>query len=159
MAEPIGGGALVRVFGRLTVTDPDGSVRVPRGQARTLLLFLALRGGAVHVEQAIDALWPGEDVEVGRVRLRKVLAHLRADCGPVVIREGRCLVLIAPTDLQAFDRAASAALAIRDPEAARAALALAVGQLAPDVLYEDWSDDPRRAVDARLDALRAVALA
>ena len=159
MAEPIGGGTFVRVFGRLSVTGPDGSVKVPRGQARTLLLFLVLRGGTVHVEQAVGALWPDEEVEVARMRLRQVIVRLRADCGPIVTREGASLVLDADTDLQAFEQAATAALASRDREAANAALTLARSELAPDALYDDWSADLRRVHDARLDALRKVALA
>lgn len=129
----------VCVFGRLRVEEPDGAVRIPAGDMqRQLLVLLALRGGAVHVEQVADALWPEEPVEVAQGRLRNVLARLAAECGDIVRREGPTLVLDADTDLADYEDTLSRLLAYRGAE------------LALDALYSDWAQPARR----RLDILR-----
>lgn len=131
--------AKVCVFGRLRVIQPDGTICVPSGDAqRSLLVLLALRGGALHVEQAVDALWPGDSVERGNIRLGNVLSRLREMCGEIVGREGASIVLDADTDLAEFEAAAATVLA------------LAATEFAPDAVYADWAAPVRR----RLDSLR-----
>lgn len=129
----------VCVFGRLRVEDPDGSIRVPAGDVqRQLLVLLVLRGGAVHEEQVVDALWPDEAFDAAQGRLRNVLARLNAECGDVVRREGPTFVLDADTDLSDYEDALGRLLSFHDAE------------LALDALYLDWAQPARR----RLDVLR-----
>ena len=69
---------------------------------------------------------------------RNVLARLRAQCGPLVAREGHTLRLDADTDLAELERAAATIVTL-------------LGQtLAPDAYYAEWAEDTRR----RLDLLR-----
>lgn len=138
MAEPIGTRPRVCVFGRLRVVFPDGTETVPDGTpVRQLLVFLALHGH-VHTDHAVEALWPDAPLHRGRAMLRNVLARLRAQCGPIVTREGHTLRLEADTDLAELERAAATVLSL-------------MGQtLAPDAYYAEWAEDTRR----RLDLLR-----
>lgn len=147
MADAIGAEALVCILGRLRVISSDGSQRVPTGQReRCLLLFLALHGGCVHTEQAVEALWPDQPPHLGRTRLRMVLFRLREACGPIVRREGACLVLVAETDIGRYQQAL-------------ATLLQHVGQeLAPDVRYTDWAEDVRRQLTVVNDRLIALLL-
>lgn len=93
----------VHVLGPLRITDANGVEHVPQGEpVRELLVQLALSGGRVHVEHAIDVLWPGLPFNRGRRRLRNVLARANATCGDLVRREGNSLVLLANTDVAAY---------------------------------------------------------
>lgn len=132
----------VHVMGRLRVTDVNGVERIPQGEpSRTLLLLLALSGGSVHLEHAIDVLWPGLSVQHGRHRLRNVLTRLHSHCGHLVKREGNTLVLQANTDIAAFTRAI-------------ATLLLHAGQeIAPDVRYADWAEAARRRLTVASERL------
>src|SRR3546814_156068 len=96
----------VHVFGPLRVFYEHGTEHVPSREAeRMLLLFLALHGRCVHVEQAMEALWPGMAPSEGRMLLRKLLYRLRTLYGPLVVREGETLVLRADTDLADYEAA------------------------------------------------------
>lgn len=145
MTDAIGARTQLYVLGRLRVVDSDGTERVPTGQPeRLLLLYLALHGGTVHSEQAIEALWPDVSPAVGRRRLRNVLVRLRGVCGAVVRREGVCLVLDADTDISRYQ------------DAIATLLHHAGHELAPDARYTDWAEDLRRhlsMLSARLDRL------
>lgn len=126
MAEPIGARPRVCVFGRLRVVHPDGTEAVPDGTTvRQLLVFLALHGGQVHADHAVEALWPDTPMRQGRAMLRNVLSRLRAQCGPLVVREGHTLRLDADTDWAELERAAATMLA------------LAGQTLAPDAYYAE----------------------
>lgn len=139
MAEPIGARPRVCVFGRLRVVHPDGSETVPDGPTvRELLVFLALHGGHVHADHAVEALWPDATLPNGRRRLRNVLTRTRAQLGALVDREGQTLRLNADTDWAELERAAATMLT------------LAGKTLAPDAYYAEWAEDTRR----RLDLLR-----
>ena len=93
----------MHVMARLRVLDVNGVERIPQGQSvRALLLLLALSGGSVPVEHALDLLWPGLPRRHGRRRLRSVLSRLHSQCGHLVKRQGNSLVLQANTDLTAF---------------------------------------------------------
>lgn len=138
MAEPIGARPRVCVFGRLRVVHADGSEAVPDGpNVRELLVFLALHSH-VHTDHAVEALWPDTPLHRGRTMLRNVLSRLRAQCGPIVVREGNTLRLDADTDWADLEHAAAIMLA------------LAGQPLAPDAYYAEWAEDSRR----RLDLLR-----
>lgn len=132
----------VCVLGRLRVIDADGAERVPHGEAvRTLLLFLALSGAPVHVEQVIAVLWPDVSISQGRQRLRNVLARLQAQCGPVAAREGGTIVLRASTDIALYDHALSIALAHAGQD------------IAPDARYADWAVEARRRMQLAAERL------
>lgn len=155
MAEDIGARPVVCVLGRLRVVQVDGSESVPAGAVpRALLLAVALMGGAVHTDQAIEAVWPEAPIHAGRVWLRNALARLTASCGPVIRREGATLALHAETDLERFERAALAALRAESRGEAIAALELAKGPLAPDALYEEWGMKARESYEVLRGELR-----
>lgn len=119
----------VQVFGPLRVFDQHGNEHVPNGKAvRTLLLFLALNGKCVHVEQALDVLWPNLTVPEARSRLEGVLKRLPDALAPLIAREGQTLVLRAGTDVEVVDDA----LAILITHARR--------PLAPDARYSRWAE-------------------
>lgn len=145
MADASRAQPLVCVLGRLRVEGTDGLPRIPSGQPeRSLLLFLALHGGTVHTEQVMEALWPGLPLDSARPMLRNVLSRLRQSCGPIIEREGACLVLRADTDLREYQ------------EALATLLQHAGQELAPDVRYADWAEDVRHhlaAIQQRLAAL------
>lgn len=143
MADAIGARSQVCVFGRLRVLLPDGTEIAPQGHpVRQLLLFLALHGGTVHADHAVETLWPDATLGAARANLRNTLARLRAQCGPIVTREGESLRLHADTDLDAYQQAAD--LFMR----------LSRQTLAPDAYYAEWAEDSRRHVEALRDRLR-----
>lgn len=145
MTDVIGPTVRLCVFGRLRIIGPDGVEQVPGGYApRTLLAFLALHGGSVHAEQATTMLWPDLDAEQGRQRLRNVLVRLRQAHGPIVQREGVCLVLRAKTDLAEYQRALTTLLRYAGQE------------LAPDVRYSERAEELRRDFTLVSERLLAV---
>lgn len=143
----------VAVLGRFEVTDGGRRLELAAGQGAQLLKLVAISGGAVHAEQAIDALWPEADRDTGRNRLRTVLNRLRDAVGDVVHREGDLLALAPEVrlDLTEFQREARQALALArgDPTTAvalaRSAIARYRGDLVPHDLYEEWADEPRHS--------------
>lgn len=150
---------LVAVLGRFELTRGGRAVPLAAGQSSQLLKLIALRGGRAQADQAIEALWPEAEPEVGRNRLRTVMNRLRSSAGEVVARDGELLVL-APgvrVDLALFSDESRRALALGlgDPgralALARSALARYRGEVLPDDPYEAWSDDARYA--ARRTAL------
>jgi DNA-binding SARP family transcriptional activator len=143
----------VSVLGRFEVTDGGRTVELGSGQGAQLLKLVAVSGGAVHTEQAIEALWPDVAPTAGRNRLRTVLNRLRDVAGDVVGREGELLTLASDVrlDLAQFQREAHEALALGrgEPAAAaavaRSAIARNRGDLLPHDLYEEWAAEPRDA--------------
>lgn len=135
----------VHVLGRLRVVDVRGTERIPQGTAvRTLLILLALNGSSVHVEHALEVLWPDLAIAQGRQRLRNVLARLHTQCGPLVTREGNTLVLHATTDIAAYN-------------AAIATLLVHAGQeIAPEARYADWAEAARRRLQVAGERLAAL---
>ena len=57
-----------------------GRCALAAGQGQQLLKLVAVRGGKVHAEQAIEALWPEVRPEAGRNRLRTVLGTAARGC-------------------------------------------------------------------------------
>jgi len=141
----------VSVLGRFTLTRGGRPVPLSAGQATQLLKLVAVSGGRVPAEVAIDALWPEAGREVGRNRLRTVLNRQRAGAGEVIVRAGEMLML-APevqVDLELFQAEGRRALALGLAEpalavaVARAAVARYRGEVLPDDLYEEWAHGPR----------------
>ncbi len=142
---------VIRLLGEFSVTRGGQPVPVPPGQGRQLVKLVAVSGGRLPADAAIEALWPESDPLVSANRLRTVLNRLKDAAGELVIREDRdlCLGEDVHTDLRAFEdnaRQASTLAAGRSREAvsaARAALSRYGGDLLPDDRYEAWAELPR----------------
>jgi ATP/maltotriose-dependent transcriptional regulator MalT/DNA-binding SARP family transcriptional activator len=139
------------VLGRFALTRGGRPVTLTPGQGTQLLKMVAVSGGRVPVEVAIEALWPDTPREAGRNRLRTVLNRQRSEAGEVIVREGDSL-LLAPevrVDLALFKAEARRALAfgLAEPAlavaVARGAIARYRGEVLPDDPYEDWAGNPR----------------
>ncbi len=140
------------VFGRFELTHGGRIVSIPAGQAAQLLKLVALSGGRIATEQVIESLWPEVDPAAGRNRLRTVLGRLREAAGEVIRRDGDVLALDSAVrlDLAQFKQEAREALALGRGEAtaaavARSAIARYRGELLPEDLYEDWTQEQREA--------------
>jgi DNA-binding SARP family transcriptional activator len=156
------------VLGRFELTRGGRLVVIGAGQAAQLLKLIAVSGGRIAAEQAIEALWPDVAPAAGRNRLRTVLGRLREAAGDVVTRDGELLVLdqIVRLDLEQFQREAREALALGpvDPTSAvasaRSAIARYRGELLPSDPYDDWLQEPREAAaQTMLDLLELCAAA
>ena len=128
------------------------TVAVSPGQGLQLLKLVAVSGGRVPAERAIESLWPDVGVDAGRNRLRTVLNRLRNEAGDVLVREADTLVLdpTVTVDLVRFEEDARRATALGRAEPAlavalaRAAISRYRGELLPDDPYEEWTEAPRR---------------
>lgn len=144
------------LLGRFELTVAGAVVPVGRGQAERLLKLIALSGGRLHAEAAVEALWPEVAADAGHHRLRTVLNRLRAAVGPVVVREGELLVLAdgVRVDLaELLDEARRAeALAASDPALASAVARGAIARYRGELLADDhdavWAEGPRARVHA-----------
>jgi ATP/maltotriose-dependent transcriptional regulator MalT len=141
----------ISMLGRFTLTRGGRPVPLSPGQATQLLKLVAVSGGRMPAEVAIEALWPEAGPDAGRNRLRTVLNRQRTEAGEVIVREGDAL-LLAPevqVDLELFQAEGRRALALGLAEpalavaVARAAVARYRGDVLPDDLYEDWARAPR----------------
>lgn len=87
---PAGGAAMrVRVMVPVLEVSVDGeAVELRTMAAKLLLALLAMLPDPLHVEQAVDLLWPDAEVDVGRRRLNTVVHRLRAALGlsPTTLR-------------------------------------------------------------------------
>jgi LuxR family transcriptional regulator, maltose regulon positive regulatory protein len=141
------------LLGRFALTRGGRSVPIGPGQAAQLLKMIAVSGGRVPAEQAIETLWPDADPAAGRNRLRTVLVRLKRAAPEAVCREGELITLGAGlrVDLAQFHTEARQALALSsgNPGAAvavaRSAIARYLGDLLPDDPYEAWADEPRES--------------
>jgi DNA-binding SARP family transcriptional activator len=139
------------LLGRFELSEGGRALPLGTGQAAQLVKLVAVSGGRVHAEQAIEALWPDSDPAAGRNRLRTVLGRLREAAQEVVQREGELLCLAAHVrvDLAQFKEESRQALALSGGDrggavaVARSAIARYRGDLLPHDLYEEWADAPR----------------
>ncbi|HTX62816.1 MAG TPA: BTAD domain-containing putative transcriptional regulator, partial [Acidimicrobiales bacterium] len=140
------------LLGQFGVAEAGRQLPLGPGMEAKLLKYVAVKGGRVLAEQAIETLWPEAGSDAGRNRLRTVLSRLRAAVGDVVSRQGDSLVLDAAVrvDLQDFLAEASRAqaLAPADPRlataVARGAMARYRGDLLPDDPYDEWAGEARQ---------------
>jgi DNA-binding SARP family transcriptional activator len=160
-AKAVPGRRLLVMGGPISIEDESGVAVVPAGNPQRLVGVVAASGGSVTLDQVSDAIWPGDDVETSRSRLRNVLLRLRRAVGDVIVRSGNGLRL-APgltCDLHDFERKASDALstARADPDLAGelATVAVAEGDLPVfvDFEYDDWAVSARRRVEQQLISL------
>jgi predicted ATPase len=155
-------------FGELRVTGPDGrSVRTfTTKRVAALLAFLALWPERVHTRDALtEALWPEEDPEVTRPRLRQTLSLLKKDLAAGGIDAERLLEINrlelrlksenAATDvgeLRSLLRAARLAdTPSRKQEIVTRAAALATGELLEN-FFDDWAVRERDVLHQALQA-------
>lgn len=152
----------VSVLGRFEVARAGRPVPLGFGQEAQLLKLVAVSGGRIHAEQAIDRLWPDADRNTGRKRLRTVLNRLRTSVGDILGREGDVLAIdpVVRVDLAELltEAARARSLAATDMAVAaalgRGALARYCGDVLPDDPYSEWAEGPRRrAQEAVLDLL------
>ena len=161
-SQPEAAGRRLRVMaGEMALDELGGLGDLPPGNPRRLVGVVVASGGVATFDQISEALWPGDDVEASRNRLRNVLMRLRRGAGDVVVRSGAG-VRLAPdvvSDLQDFDRLSTDALsaARSDPELAghlaEQALDLAGSAVFGEFEYEEWVLDTRRSVDRKLIAM------
>ncbi len=152
------------VLGRFALTRGGRPVPMTAGQSAQLLKLVAVSGGRVPADAAIETLWPEASREAGRNRLRTVLNRQRAEAGEVIIRVGDSLLLAQEVrvDLALFEAEGCRALALGLAEpalavaVARTAIARYRGDLLPDDPYEEWADLPRE--HARRTMLRLLDL-
>lgn len=148
----------VRVYllGRFEVKSGDRVIidqHWPRRKAKALLKHLALnRGGWLHREQLLDALWPELDPAAAKHNFRQNLYYIRQAfeerglVAPVVTADHNTVGLApdAWVDVDAFLAACETALQTpTDPELYQQALQLYQGDLLPEDMYEDWTQLPR----------------
>jgi DNA-binding SARP family transcriptional activator len=152
----------IRVIGGpMLIEDGDELVEVPTGNPQRLLGVVVAHDGVATFDQLAEAMWPGDDVETTRARLRNVLLRLRRGVGDVVARFGSGVRLAqgVSCDLFEFERLANDALASArtDPDIAghlaAQAVALVEGPVLREFAYEEWALSARRAVDHRLIGL------
>jgi len=149
----------VRVFGSpIRVRIEDDEVAIPSGNPQRLLGVVAAAGGSATFDHIGESMWPEEDVNTSRTRLRNVLMRLRKAVGDVLVRSevGVRLAADVTCDLHEFDRAALDAISSTraDPEMAgrlaNHAVQMAAGTTFADFEYEEWAIRARRAAEQRL---------
>jgi ATP/maltotriose-dependent transcriptional regulator MalT len=156
----------VQVLDGFGVTAGDRRLPLSSGHATTLVKLLAVRGGHVNIEVAIDILWPDSDFDTGRRRLKNVLAKIRRELGATALLRTENSVAFGidvSSDLNAFEqRALKSFMAVHsDASTAQAlaseALASYPGTLLPDDLYDDWIVEARHFIGEKADSLAAIA--
>jgi DNA-binding SARP family transcriptional activator/ATP/maltotriose-dependent transcriptional regulator MalT len=156
---PPGPPATITVLGGFDVRRAGEALALPPGRPTLLVKLLAVRGGRLTSDEAIEALWPGVEPTSGRKRLRNTLHRLREAAGELVVRSGEALSLADGTDVDCvlFERASREATgdprARTAPERARAALGLYAGEALPDDRFADWAVEPRERLQTSALAL------
>jgi DNA-binding SARP family transcriptional activator len=149
------------IGGAMAVEDGDTVRKVPPGNPQRVVGVVVANGGSATFDQLSEAMWPGEDVDVSRARLRNVLLRLRRAVGDVVVRSGSGVRLADDVvcDLIEFDRMALDALssARADPELAGRVASEAVragdGTVFAGFEYEEWAIAARRSAEQRMIGL------
>jgi len=145
----------------MTVYDGDVGTLVPSGNPQRLVGVIVANGGSANFDLLGESIWPGEDIETSRARLRNVLLRLRRAVGDIVVRSGSG-VRLAPglvCDLHHFERLATDALtsARADPDLAgrlaQDALATGDGTVFVDFEYDEWAVNARRSAEQQLIGL------
>jgi DNA-binding SARP family transcriptional activator len=149
---------IVRVFGRPTVTHPNGKpLELPPGMPGELIRMLALHEHGLPVDVVLETLFRDAPVDAARQRLRQVLSRARSAVGEIIVRDDDRLRLVpAWVDVREFLAASRRARQARDQSAvmlAYVALALHGGSLLPDDTYAEWAQETRGEVTERHLAL------
>ena len=151
----------IQLLGGLAATQHN--TRIERFRSRkvaTLFAYLAIHTGVPTSRELLgEMLWPDEEIDTSRNRLRVTLASLRKQLEPPPMESGSVLVASRShvslrvgqifTDVDQFRRAISAAEALDDAartDALRAAVGLYRGELLPG-FYDEWIYQERRALE------------
>jgi DNA-binding SARP family transcriptional activator len=153
-----GEGYRLRVIGDMVVEDGDDIHKVPPGNPQRVVGVVVANGGSATFDQLSEAMWPGEDVDVSRARLRNVLLRMRRAVGDIVVRSGSGVRLSddLACDLLEFERMGIDALssARADPELAGRIATEAVkageGTVFAGFEYEEWAITARRHAEQRM---------
>ena len=161
--------ACVQVLGSFQVLRGGAAVRLAPQVAR-LVKLVVVSGGQVHVEQAVESLWPEVAPALGKRRLRNVLSKLSQAAGPLVVREGGTLRLGpgVAADVQRFQSAARQAIGALAGGGGGTGIAKALaahdlysGEVLPEDRYEDFAIVARERLNwlhlRLLDATAAAA--
>lgn len=151
-------GPRVEVLGGFSVREGDTSVTVPLGLPAMAVKLVIARGGRLHAEAVMEALWPESSPAEGRKGIRNVLSRLARGGTPLLVRDGEAIRLSAGVwvDAFAFRTLADRILTGTEPDpaaAARRALSLHQGPFLPDDCYLDWTEQPRHQLRRRQVAL------
>lgn len=155
----------ITLLGGLQVSLDDrkfGEHSWPGRRPAELVALLALaERRALLRDQVLDALWPHLDPEAAGGQLRKAAHHARQVLGrddAVALAGGRVALFpgtTVETDVDVFERSATAALRSGDPGQCARAAELGAGELLPDARYEEWAQARReQLIRLRVDLLR-----
>jgi DNA-binding SARP family transcriptional activator len=151
------GGLRVHVDG----AEVDESAWPGRRSAELVALLAMAERRALLRDQVLEALWPHLDPGAGAAQLRKAAHHARQVLGrddALTLAGGRVALFPGAeveTDVEVFERAATAALRSGDAAACAHAAELGVGELLPDARYEEWTQLRREQLTRmRVDLLR-----
>jgi DNA-binding SARP family transcriptional activator len=158
--DPAHGRVAVQALGSFVVRRGQQTVALAAGVPSTLVKLVASRGGSVSLDVAVEVLWPEVPTDVGRGRIRNVIARARELTGGAIERRGTSIAFIdsVELDVRRFEDAFRTVQRLRDEDpqqarsVARAALATYDTLLADD-LYEQWADEPRSTLRRRASAL------
>lgn len=161
LVSQVSGRRLRVIGGAMIVEVRQGTIELPPGNPQRLVGVVVAEGGLASFDQVSEAIWPGDDVEASRARLRNVLLRLRRGVGDILVRSGTGLRLAPDVgcDLYEFERLAGDALAAarNDPDLAghlaSQAVRLAEGAVFGDFEYEEWAIAARRSVEHKLIGL------
>lgn len=146
----------VQLLGRFAATVGDRPASIPGGKPQELVKLLAVAGRPLPEDEVSEVLWPGAEPEIGRRRLRNVIARVRA-AGPFVERGEGLLALsaVVDVDLRRFESTARSAL--RGDTDLDVALAGFGGELLPADRFVEWTIPPRERVRTlAIDVLERV---
>lgn len=146
---------VLRMFGGLSLEGPNGTLtRFPTRRSALILTCLALaRGQRVHRDELSETLWPDEDADWARMRLRQELLRVRQATGEFStrLRADRTYVEIEPgsltTDVSAFEDAIREAATAHDAQQRIRFLKLAVSIASEPLLAgqtDSWAHSLRR---------------
>ena len=139
-------------------TIPQDAWRLRKAAALVKLLALA-PGHRLHREQVMDLLWPDSGRKAASNSLRKALHVARRILDPAtgsryLVSEDESLVLCPRGDLwidvEAFEEAAATARRSAIPQPTGRRWSSTPASCLPEDRYEEWAEEPRRAVCGRL---------
>jgi DNA-binding SARP family transcriptional activator len=143
----------VTLLGGFRIEVDGAEIALPTGRPAQVVKLLALAGRPLPVDELAETLWPHTAADVGRRRLRNVLARVRS-AAPILDRNEGVIALVptAVVDSHLFERLAQLASTAPIGErlgAAESALARYTGELLPADRFEDWSVAPRERLQRR----------
>ena len=136
-------GLRIHLFGGLAVSIGGTTVAVPQGKPAQLVILLATARVSVPVDLAVEELWSEVPGDVGRRRLRNVLARTRAACGELILRSGEALSLTPGTEIDVTDFERACVRVDRAAPHERVALAHAALELFREDLLPEAAYAPR----------------